>query len=299
MRTPPLQKVSVECPAKTNLVLRVGKRHEEWGGRHELHTIYCAIGVYDLVTVRQKESGTGFSLDISGKYLGDLAASSADLRANHAVRALMVMARESCREPDISISLEKHIPVGAGLGGGSSDCAGTILGLNRLWGLNWPLKRLQEIAAELGADMPFCLTGGYAYGSGYGEEITLMDRYDSMRQRLRNSGFNGQVMVGAYRAELSTPEVYAMFDEIGAGGRNLNDLQQAAIALHPRSGIAVDAARQAGATQVFVSGSGPSVVAYVPRDRVGDVESAWRQADAVDRILYAEAPAEPVVHDLE
>lgn len=295
----PLTTVSVDCPAKTNLTLRVGARHEEWGGRHELHTIYCALSVYDTVTVRQKKSGAGFSLDIAGRYLGDLASSSADMRQNHTVRALLAMAEESHHDPDVSITLDKHIPVGAGMGGGSSDCAGTILALNRLWDLHWPMERLQDIAAELGADMPFCLTGGYAYGTGYGEIITPIPQDDPILTQLRHDGFTGQVMVGTYQSELSTPEVYAMFDEIGSDERNLNDLQQAAIALHPRSGTAIQMALEAGATQAFISGSGPSVIAYVPRDRTREVEQAWRQSDAVDRLLYAEAPAYPIMQDLD
>ncbi|WP_289068043.1 4-(cytidine 5'-diphospho)-2-C-methyl-D-erythritol kinase [uncultured Bifidobacterium sp.] len=287
--------VSVDCPAKTNLTLRVGQARAEWGNRHALDTIYCAVSIYDTVTATRKAPGTGFSLDLSGTHLGDLAASGTDMRRNHAVLALFAMAEASGREPDVALTIDKRIPVGAGLGGGSADAAATLLALNTLWGLDWPLERLREVAAGLGADMPFCLSGGYAHGTGFGERITTLEE-DRIRQ-LRDSGFAGPLVVGAYQAELRTPEVYATFDELGGDPDHDNDLQRAAISLHPRSGAAVRAALQAGATHAFVSGSGPSVVAFAPdAARLQAIANAWRESAAVDRIIAADAPATPKVH---
>lgn len=287
--------VGVDCPAKTNLTLRVGQARAEWGNRHALDTIYCAVSIYDTVTATRKAPGTGFSLDLSGTHLGDLAASGTDMRRNHAVLALFAMAEASGREPDVALTIDKRIPVGAGLGGGSADAAATLLALNTLWGLDWPLERLREVAAGLGADMPFCLSGGYAHGTGFGERITPLEE-DRIRQ-LRDSGFAGPLVVGAYQAELRTPEVYATFDELGGDPDHDNDLQRAAISLHPRSGAAVRAALQAGATHAFVSGSGPSVVAFAPdAARLQAITNAWRESAAVDRIIAADAPATPKVH---
>lgn len=287
--------VSVDCPAKTNLTLRVGQARAEWGNRHALDTIYCAVSIYDTITATRKTPGTGFSLDLSGTHLGDLAASGTDMRRNHAVLALFAMAEASGREPDVALTIDKRIPVGAGLGGGSADAAATLLALNTLWGLDWPLERLREVAAGLGADMPFCLSGGYAHGTGFGERITPLEE-DRIRQ-LRDSGFAGPLVVGAYQAELRTPEVYATFDELGGDPDHDNDLQRAAISLHPRSGAAVRAALQAGATHAFVSGSGPSVVAFAPdAARLQAIANAWRESAAVDRIIAADAPATPKVH---
>lgn len=287
--------VSVDCPAKTNLTLRVGQARAEWGNRHALDTIYCAVSIYDTITATRKAPGTGFSLDLSGTHLGDLAASGTDMRRNHAVLALFAMAEASGREPDVALTIDKRIPVGAGLGGGSADAAATLLALNTLWGLDWPLERLREVAAGLGADMPFCLSGRYAHGTGFGERITPLEE-DRIRQ-LRDSGFAGPLVVGAYQAELRTPEVYETFDELGGDPDHDNDLQRAAISLHPRSGAAVRAALQAGATHAFVSGSGPSVVAFAPdAARLQAIANAWRESAAVDRIIAADAPATPKVH---
>lgn len=291
----PPQSVSVDCPAKTNLTLRVGAPRAEWGNRHALDTIYCAVGVYDTITATRKAPGTGFSLDLTGTHLGDLASSGTDMRRNHAVLALFALAEVSGHEPDVALSIDKRIPVGAGLGGGSADAAATLLALNALWELDWPIERLRTVAAGLGADMPFCLSGGYARGTGFGELIEPLD--DAAAARLRAQGYAGTLLIGAYQAELRTPEVYATFDELGGDPGHTNDLQRAAISLHPRSGAAVDAAERAGATHAFVSGSGPSVVAFVPdQERMHAVVQAWRDAGAVDRIIAAEAPAAPKVH---
>ena len=151
--------------------------------------------------------------------------------------------------------------------------------------------------------MPFCLTGGYAHGTGFGERITSIPPDSESAMQLRNQGFAGLVLVGAYDSQLSTPRVYAEFDRIGDGRHNTgdvkpaNDLQYAAVQLHPRSGTAIDLAIAAGATHAFVSGSGPSVVAFVPNSRaLSAVAESWRAGNAVDRIIEAQAPAVPRIH---
>ena len=112
--TATINAVSVDCPAKTNLTLHVGPSHAEWGGRHELDTIYCAVGVYDTVTATRKAPGSGFSLNLEGAYLGDLASSGSDMRRNHAVLALFAMAEASGHEPDVALNIDKRIPVVVG-----------------------------------------------------------------------------------------------------------------------------------------------------------------------------------------
>lgn len=292
-----IDSVSVDCPAKTNLTLHVGPSHAEWGGRHELDTIYCAVGVYDTVTATRKAPGTGFSLNLEGAYLGALASSVSDMRRNHAVLALFAMAEASGHEPDVALNINKRIPVSAGMAGGSADAAATILALNALWNLDWPIERLRKVASTLGADMPFCLTGGYARGTGFGERIEQLDDDGDIVRGLKERGFAGRLLVGAYRAELRTPEVYATFDQIGAGKADDNHLQKAAIALHPRSGQAIEEALHAGARQAFVSGSGPSVIAFVPTDDIAAaVQAAWQDSCCVDRIIATSAPARPIVH---
>lgn len=288
--------VRVDCPAKTNLTLEVGPTHDEWGGRHELDTMYCAVGVYDTITATAKHPEAGFSLELEGAHLGDLASSSSDMRRNHAVLALFAMAEAAGRRPDVALTITKRIPVGAGLGGGSADAAATLLAINQLWELHWPIERLRTIAATLGADMPFCLSGGYAHGTGFGERIDSIEPNSSEERELINQGYAGEVLIGAYQSQLSTPEVYHTFDVVGPGDGDRNHLQASAISLHPRSGQAIDAALHSGARHAFVSGSGPSVVAFVPDSAVAQrIIDAWRSNGMVDRIIQASVPARPII----
>ena len=169
-----------------------------------------------------------------------------------------------------------------------------MLAVNRLWELNWPIERLRTIAATLGADMPFCLTGGLAYGTGFGERITDITPGSRDELALIEQGFSGEVLVGAYQSQLSTPEVYHTFDIVGAAEGDRNHLQAAAISLHPRSGQAIDAATQAGASHAFVSGSGPSVVAFAADEAAAQrIIEVWRDTAVVDRIIRAKSPEHP------
>ena len=286
--------VALYCPAKINLRLRVGPTRTDLGGQHRLDTIYSAVGVWDKVELRRRESGSGFRLSLEGEHLGDLNRRDADPCANLAVKALLAMAQAAGHQPDMSIHIVKRIPVGAGLAGGSADAAGTMLGLNRLWNLGMPAAELDRIAAELGADLPFCLHGGLSRGTGFGQILEPLDPDGPQAQRLSRAGLTGHLLIGAYDDQLSTAQVYKAFDLIGPDPRDLNDLQETACTLHPRSRKALDLARRTGIGPAFVSGSGPSVVVMTPRpEQAIALIRLWREQNAVDRIIEADSPVLP------
>lgn len=286
--------VSVRCPGKTNLELKVGPRRSDWGDRHLLDTTYCAVGIYDTVTVALKSPGRGFSLDIRGDHLGDLGQGQADMGSNLAVQALFALAQAGGREPDASIRIDKRIPVGAGLAGGSADAAGVLLALNILWRLDWPHERLEEVAAVLGADVPFCLRGGILRGRDYGQTLEPATPGPHLLGPSMAAGGSGHLLVGAYLDELGTADVYTAFDTMGGDPEDDNDLQRAACNLHPRSRQAIELALRAGAERAFVSGSGPSVVALLPDLATARrIRDTWAESCVVDRIIAADAPAWP------
>jgi 4-diphosphocytidyl-2-C-methyl-D-erythritol kinase len=153
------------APAKLNLFLRITGRRDD--GYHALQTVFRLLDWGDLVRLRTRADGR---LLRSGDRPAGLQ-ESADL----AVRAAKML-QEAAKTPHgADIFVEKHIPPGAGLGGGSSDAAAVLVALNRLWGLDWPPERLAELGLALGADVPVFVHGRNAWAEGVGERLTPID----------------------------------------------------------------------------------------------------------------------------
>jgi 4-diphosphocytidyl-2-C-methyl-D-erythritol kinase len=159
-----MREVRVPAFAKINLRLDIlGKRHD---GYHELRTIFHTISLRDELVLRRM-SHPGISLTI----LGNAQLSSEPMRKNLVYRAVDVLRHELKLRSGVEIELRKKIPASGGLGGGSSDAAAALLGYLQLNGKKMAPARLIEIAASLGADVPFFLFGGRALGVNRGDEI--------------------------------------------------------------------------------------------------------------------------------
>jgi 4-diphosphocytidyl-2-C-methyl-D-erythritol kinase len=151
-------------PAKINLFLKVVRKRPD--GYHELETLFERIGLCDEIVLKPRASGIVF------KTFSKNVPSDA---SNLAYRAAQLLQKEAKVNKGVEISLKKNIPVAAGLGGGSSNAATVILGLNKLWKLKLSKKRLMKIAAKLGSDIPFfVMDGSWALGKGRGEKLTPM-----------------------------------------------------------------------------------------------------------------------------
>jgi 4-diphosphocytidyl-2-C-methyl-D-erythritol kinase len=150
----------LQAPAKINLFLHVlGKRAD---GYHLLESVFAPIDWCDTLHLELQRDGCIERHDLAESDLP---------KDDLCVRAARALQGASGSRMGATIVLEKHIPAQAGLGGGSSDAATVLIGLNRLWGLNWPRSQLAMIAAQLGADVPFFLGSGAAWVSGAGERI--------------------------------------------------------------------------------------------------------------------------------
>lgn len=170
-------------------------------GYHELDMLMQQISLSDELVF---EPADALSLTVGGAP-GD----ESDLVLK-AARALAELARQRGMETSgARICLTKRIPSRAGLGGGSADCAETLKALNRLWNLNFPMETMLELGAKLGADVPFCLTGGLARVSGVGERI----------EPLRNPPHCALVLITP-GGGLSTPEVFRAYDEMVKQGED-------------------------------------------------------------------------------
>jgi len=185
--------VHVRAPGKINLALRVGPPRPD--GYHPLATLFQAVSLYEDVIARPADDVT---LEIQGR--------GADLPTdgrNLAVRAAELLRETSGTEAGVHLTLTKQVPVAGGMAGGSADAAATLLACDQLWGTGLGREELGELAAELGADVPFALTGLSAMGTGRGDLLApVMSR--------------GQYhWVLAVQAEgLSTPAVFRAFDDL-------------------------------------------------------------------------------------
>jgi len=151
--------------AKINLALFIkGKRGD---GYHNIETLLQQITLHDEIELKATPTAEIEFACSDAMVPGGM--------ANLCVRAAYLLKLRAGTKPGADITLHKTIPAGAGLGGGSSNAAVVILGLNKLWNLNWPAARLRELAAELGSDVPFFIDGGAALGEGRGERLRIIN----------------------------------------------------------------------------------------------------------------------------
>jgi 4-diphosphocytidyl-2-C-methyl-D-erythritol kinase len=153
----------IPAPAKLNLFLHVIGRRAD--GYHLLQSVFVLIDWCDTLHFEHRDDARLLRHDIGTALPDD------DL----CLRAAHLLQRASGTTQGVDILIEKSIPWGAGLGGGSSDAASTLLALNQLWGLHWPRERLLELALPLGADVPFFVGGRNAFVEGIGERLTPLD----------------------------------------------------------------------------------------------------------------------------
>jgi len=259
----PTGSVTVRVPGKVNLHLAVGDRRED--GYHELATVFHAVSLLDEVTVRNADV---LSLELVGEGADKLPTDEHNL----AWQAAELMAEHVGRAPDVSIMIDKSIPVAGGMAGGSADAAAVLVAMNSLWELNVPRRDLRVLAARLGSDVPFALHGGTALGTGRGEELaTVLSRNTfhwvlafadsglstkavfSELDRLRADGDPPQLAeAGPVLAALAAGDPEQLAPLLG------NELQAAALSLEPTLRRALGAGVDAGALAGIVSGSGPT-----------------------------------------
>ena len=252
-----MKRITVKAPAKVNTLLRVVGRREN--GYHDLEMVMVPLSLCDEIAL--SEIPSGIELVVDGAQDEGMAAEK-----NLAWRAARGLLDATGAEKGVRIELTKRIPVAAGLGGGSSDAAATIKGLNELWGLDLPVDKLCDIGCRLGADVPFFCHASPAYVEGIGDRVSVYDSFPNLAFLLINPGF-----------AVSTPWVYQQWDlqltqdTPGATVRPLfqvfsdviaslhNDLERVTIPAHPEIDIIKAALTDVGASGVLMSGSGPTV----------------------------------------
>jgi 4-diphosphocytidyl-2-C-methyl-D-erythritol kinase len=160
-----LRQLSLPAPAKLNLFLHITGRRPD--GYHELQTLFQLLDYGDTLDLALRDDAQ-LTLRLSGREIPDLAGDD-----NLVLRAArLLQAEHGGALPGVDITLHKRLPAGGGLGGGSSDAATALLGLNRLWGLDLDSDRLAALGAGLGADVPVFVRGETAWAEGIGEKLS-------------------------------------------------------------------------------------------------------------------------------
>mgnify|MGYP003961040387 FL=1 len=252
-------KVKFKTPAKINLGLHVHGKRED--GFHELETIFQMVSLYDDVELELLSSGIKLECDSPGVPTDD---------TNLAYKAANLL-RQSYQVEDkgVSIRLKKNIPFGAGLGGGSGNAAGVLMGLNYLWNLKIEREKLSKLAAELGSDVPFFLTSPCALGMGRGEKLKALKPCAKFQVLLVFPGFpvatswvyqNLKLKLTKRENNISILRKNLSLSDITSLGSQLyNDLEPLVIQRFPEVQVVKDELGAWGALGVLLSGSGSTV----------------------------------------
>lgn len=298
--------VTVRAPAKINLALCVGPPRPD--GFHPLGTVYQAISLYDEVKARPAQQGS-FTVSVTGE--GD------DVvpldHTNLAVQAALLLARRFDVSEGVALSIHKTIAVAGGLAGGSADAAGALLACDALWGTQAGRDELIAMAAELGSDVPFCLVGGNAVGTGRGENVSAVLARGSYEWVLAYADTG-----------LPTPQVFAEFDRVSmpppaaspsvdtepvvpeelmtalrsgdpyAVGHALhNDLQPPALRLRPSLRRTLNIGEEFGALGSVISGSGPTCLFLAADpDHAVDLAVALSSSGTCRQVQRAQGPVQ-------
>lgn len=271
------QKMTIRCNAKINLSLDVTGKRED--GYHTLESIFQSVTVYDILTVGVS-SGSGITLRCS------IPALPCDER-NLAYRAAQAMLEASGKKCSVQMTLHKHIPSGAGMGGGSADAAGVLFALNKLLRCGYSNEKLREIGIKLGADVPFLLMGGTVLAEGIGEILTPLRPLPEL-----------PLVILKGRQSISTPKAYAAIDALEAPfhpdtARMLEavETQNTALLAEHCGNTFEDAAALAdverakaalledGALCAVMTGSGSAVFGIFPDQQLADACAVKRRAE--------------------
>lgn len=294
--------VTATAPGKINVCLRVGPLRDD--GYHDVATIYQAVSLLEEVTATESDT---FSLSFSGPI--DTSHLKVD-ESNLVLRAARAVATAAGYTGGADLHVVKRVPIAGGMGGGSADAAATLVAVDALWGTNLGTAKLTEIAATLGADVPFALHGGTALGVGRGDILSPV---------LAKAAFHWVLVLND--AGLSTPDVFRQLDrhraehsidietvavdptidaelmqalrsgDATALGEYLrNDLQAAALQLKPELGEVLEFGETHGALAGLVSGSGPTI-ALLAADAESAADIARAFTDGGRAALSVTAPS--------
>ena len=266
--------MKIRAPAKINLCLRVvGKRAD---GYHLLDTVMVPVSLYDEIDIQQRTTARRAA-----------PRAPVEIRCNHpqvplgrdniAYRAAELLMQKTKIDRPVCIRIRKSIPIGGGLGGGSTDAAAVLVGLNRMWKLRLSVRQLERLALQLGADVPFFIRAKPARARGIGEKLRLLPKLRRRWLVLAYPGFPvatawvyGNLALKLTKVRVNT-SIATPLESLDTLEKLLvNDLEQVAIRRYPEIGRVKTKLSLAGAVAVLMSGSGSSVFGVFRSKRLAE-----------------------------
>lgn len=269
-------RIEVAAHAKVNLALYVLGRRPD--GYHNIATVLQLVSLHDTLTFDLDAAKYSFTCDHP---------SLGDSESNLVTKAVRALERATDRALPVAIHLNKVIPVGAGMGGGSADAAVTLRTLNDYLKLGLPPERLYRLASELGSDVPFFLTSGQALAEGRGERLTDLDWPTNYHVCIAFPGVVVSAREGYQRARITLTNPlgdYRIGRSLAPGqfGKWLescaNDLEPGISSRVPEVALGVGAMRSLGATHAAMTGSGSAVFGVFPDPPPEDISERWQVA---------------------
>jgi 4-diphosphocytidyl-2-C-methyl-D-erythritol kinase len=265
--------IAVRAPAKINLFLRVVGRRRD--GYHEIYSLIQTVNLFDEIELTTKASGIDLTCDVPGLPVDE---------SNLVCRACRLLQEHTRLDGGVDIRLRKRIPIGSGLGGGSSDAAATLKGIRELYGLRLSDGELARIGSRIGSDVPLFFSRGQALISGRGEVVEETSLPTDYRVALVVPDFSVSTSwaysqlrilltsfspVPTFHSDKRGQEFYKSLSDIG------NDFADLVVGENPEVGVAMDDLRRAGAQHVGLSGSGSAFYGLFGMESDLDMETLF------------------------
>lgn len=289
--------IRLKARAKINLGLDVVRRRED--GYHEVKMVMQMLRLYDQINI-EKTQESGILVRSNLSFL------PTDER-NIAYKAAKVMIDQFGLEQGVIIRIEKHIPVAAGMAGGSTDCAAVLYGMNKLFGLRLNQKKLREIGVKLGADVPYCLMRQTALSEGIGEILTPISPLQdcpilivkpsvsvSTRHVYEHLKLDEQTMhpdIDGIVTALADGDLYGVTD------RMANVLETVTVPEHPVIDEIKKQMMASGAVNALMSGSGPTVFGIFDDEEKAKKACEDMKASGLARQIYLTRPFNQKIKD--
>lgn len=284
-----MESIRLKARAKINLGLDVlGKRPD---GYHDVRMVMQTVGIYDRIIIT-KIPQDEIRIVSNLSYL--------PLNENNLIyKAYMLLKEEYGFKGGVEVDLNKFIPVSAGMAGGSTDAASTLFGINRLYELGIPVRKLMEIGLKIGADVPYCIMRGTALAEGIGEKLKRLSPMPHTWILVAKPPINVSTKLVYESLDMSEviehPDIDGIIDSInrcdvlGVAAKMGNVLEQVTIPLYPVIDVIKKDMMEHGAVNAMMSGSGPTVFGIFPDEKTAlDCQAFLKQKGDARQVYITE-----------